>query len=177
MAYLKNPRVHVRWCQRAERCVFECDWFDLVNDTRVDDFCMVEVKHESRYSGNNLLFAHQSQQVYYLSYPRKSMKNWWVVYKVNPEVDTHRYDEYVERHEDDDVVHIYQEEIEGHQSFMVSNGVGLTELATHDVELMEEEPSTSKKHIQKSKRVTERQERHERLDARVAEADLDADDF
>jgi hypothetical protein len=40
---------------------FECDWFDLANDTRVDDFGMVEVKHESRYLGNNLLFAHQAQ--------------------------------------------------------------------------------------------------------------------
>jgi hypothetical protein len=54
---------------------FECVWFDLVNDTRVDDFGMVEVKHESCYSDNNLLFAHQTQQVYYLSYPHKSMKN------------------------------------------------------------------------------------------------------
>jgi hypothetical protein len=35
--------------------------------------------------------------------------NWWVVYKVNPEIHTRRYDEYIERHEDDD---IYQEEIE-----------------------------------------------------------------
>jgi hypothetical protein len=49
--------------------LFECDWFDLVNGTRVDDFDMVEVKHESRYLGNNLLFAYQAQQVYYLSYP------------------------------------------------------------------------------------------------------------
>jgi hypothetical protein len=39
---------------------FECDWFDPVNITRVDDFGMVEVKYESRYSGNNLLFAHQA---------------------------------------------------------------------------------------------------------------------
>jgi hypothetical protein len=39
---------------------FQCNWFDLVNDTRVDDFGLVEVKHESRYSGNNLLFAHQA---------------------------------------------------------------------------------------------------------------------
>jgi hypothetical protein len=54
---------------------FKCDWFDLVNSTRVDDFGMVEVKHESRYSGNNLLFAHQAQQVYCLSYPHKSMKH------------------------------------------------------------------------------------------------------
>jgi hypothetical protein len=40
---------------------FECDWFDRVNDTKVNDFGMVEVKHESCYSGNNLLFAHQAQ--------------------------------------------------------------------------------------------------------------------
>jgi hypothetical protein len=58
---LNKIRVHIRWRQRAESCVFECDWFDPVNDTRVDDFGMVEVKHESRYSVNNLLFAHQAQ--------------------------------------------------------------------------------------------------------------------
>jgi hypothetical protein len=51
------------------------------------------------------------------------MKNWWVVYKVNPEMDTHQYDAYVERHDDDDVIHVYQEEIKGHQSFTISDGV------------------------------------------------------
>jgi hypothetical protein len=40
---------------------FEWDWFDPVNGTRVDDFDMMEVKHKSRYSGNNLLFAHKVQ--------------------------------------------------------------------------------------------------------------------
>jgi hypothetical protein len=135
--------------------------FDPVNSTRVDDFGMVEVKHELHYSGNNLLFAHQVLQVYYLSYPHESMKNWWVVYKVNPEMDTHRYDAYAERHDDDDVIHVYQEEIEGHQCFTVSDEAGLVELATHDVDLMEEEPCPSKKCIQKSKCVTERQERRE----------------
>jgi hypothetical protein len=40
---------------------FKCDWFDPINGTRVDDFDMVEVKHESRYSGRNLLLAHQAQ--------------------------------------------------------------------------------------------------------------------
>jgi hypothetical protein len=54
------------------------------------------------------------------------MKIWWVVYKVNHEMDTHRYDEYVERHEDDDVIHVYQEEIKEHQSFTVCDGVGHT---------------------------------------------------
>jgi hypothetical protein len=126
----------------------------------VDDFRMVQVKHESCYSGNNLLFAHQ---VYYLSFPHKSMKHWWVVYKVNPEMDTHRYDAYMERHDDDDVIHVYQEENEGDQGlcFTVFDGAGLTELATRDVELMEDEPGPSKKHLQKSKRLAEKQEGHE----------------
>jgi hypothetical protein len=39
---------------------FQCDWFDPINGTRVHDFGMVEVKHESRYSGSNLLLAHQA---------------------------------------------------------------------------------------------------------------------
>jgi hypothetical protein len=33
---------------------FQCDWFNPINGTRVDDFGMVEVKHKSRYSGSNL---------------------------------------------------------------------------------------------------------------------------
>jgi hypothetical protein len=81
---------------------------------------MVEVKHELRYSRHNLLLAHQVQQVHYLSYPHPFLKNWWVVYKVNPEMHTHRYDEYLEGHEDQD---IYQVEIEVDQNFIVSDGV------------------------------------------------------
>jgi hypothetical protein len=119
---------------------FQCDWFDPGNKTTVDDFGMVEVKHKSHYSDNNLLFAHQAKQVYYLSYPHERIKNWWVVYKVNPEMHTHRYDEYVEIHEDVDVIDFYQEENEGYQSFMVSDRAGLTELATPGIELIEEEP-------------------------------------
>jgi hypothetical protein len=37
---------------------FQYDWFDPINDTRVDKFGMVEVKHESRYLWSNLLLAH-----------------------------------------------------------------------------------------------------------------------
>jgi hypothetical protein len=140
----------------------------------VDDFGMVEVKHESRYSGSDLLLAYQVQQVYYLSYPHSSYKNWWVVYKVRPEMHTRQYDEYVEGHGDDD---IYQEEIEVDQNFMVSDGTGLTELDTGDVELLDEEAGPSNKSLRKSKRLLERQERREQLDARVVEADSDADDF
>jgi hypothetical protein len=59
----------------------------------------------------------------------------------------------MERHDDDDddVIHVYQEENEGHQSLTVSDGAGLTELATRDVKLMEEESGPSKKHLWKSK--------------------------
>jgi hypothetical protein len=69
----------------------------------------------------------------------------------------------MERHDDDDVIHVYQEKNEGHQSlsFTVFDGAGLTELATRDVELMEEEPGPSKKHLQKSKQLIEKQERRE----------------
>jgi hypothetical protein len=81
------------------------------------------------------------------------MKHWWVMYKVNPEMDTHRYDVYMKKHDDDNAVDVYQEENEGHQSinFTVSDGAGLVELATCDVELMEEEPGPSKKRLRKSK--------------------------
>jgi hypothetical protein len=71
-----------------------------------------------------------AQQVYYLCYPHVSFKNWWVVYKVNHEIHTRRYDEYMERNEEDDV---YQEEIEEYENFTISDGARLTELATRDV--------------------------------------------
>jgi hypothetical protein len=40
---------------------FECQWFDPINDTRVDAFGMVVVKHKLRYSGKNILLAYQAQ--------------------------------------------------------------------------------------------------------------------
>jgi hypothetical protein len=70
------------------------------------------------------------------------LKNWWVIYKVNPEMHIYRYDEYIERHEEDD---IYQEEIKVDQNFTVSNGVGLVELDKGDMELLDEEATPSKK--------------------------------
>jgi hypothetical protein len=90
---------------------FQFDWFDPINVTKVDDFGILEVMHKSHYLGSNLLLAHQAQQVYYLSYLHPSMKIWWVVYKINLEMHTRRYDEYIKRHKKDD---IYQEEIELH---------------------------------------------------------------
>jgi hypothetical protein len=67
-------------------------------------------------------------------------------------MDTHRYDAYVERHDDDDAIHVYLDENEGYQSlsFIISDGAGLTELAICDVELIEEEPGPSKKCLRKS---------------------------
>jgi hypothetical protein len=64
---------------------FECDWFDPINGTRVDAFCMVEVKHKSHYSCNNILLTHQAQHVYHLSCPHQSLKNWSFEWKTrNP---------------------------------------------------------------------------------------------
>jgi hypothetical protein len=70
-----------------------------------------------------------------------------VVYKVNPEIHTHRYDEYMERNEEEDV---YQEEIEEDKNFTVSDGARLTDLATRGIEVMEEESGPSKKCLRKS---------------------------
>jgi hypothetical protein len=42
---------------------------------------------------------------------------------------------------------------------------------------LDEEAGTSNKRLQKSKHLLERQERCERLDARVVEADSNAEDF
>jgi hypothetical protein len=33
---------------------FQCDWLDPINNTRVDEFGMIKVKHESHYSGSNI---------------------------------------------------------------------------------------------------------------------------
>jgi hypothetical protein len=59
----------------------------------------------------------------------------------------------MERHDDDDVVHVYQEENKGDQGlrFTIFDGARLTKLATRDVELMENEPGPSKKCLRKSK--------------------------
>jgi hypothetical protein len=60
---------------------------------------------------------------------------------------------------------------------MISDGPGLAELDTSDVELLDEEAGPSNKRLQKSKRILKRQERRERLGAHVTEVDSDADDF
>jgi hypothetical protein len=77
-------------------------------------------------------------RVYGVIYPDR-----WIVYIVCPKMHTRRYDENVEGHDDD----IYQEEIEVEHNFMVSNGVGLPELDTGGLELLDEEVGPSNKCI------------------------------
>jgi hypothetical protein len=63
---------------------FQCDWFDPHNGTRVDNLGMVEVNHSSKLQGqDNVVLAHQAEQVYYLPYPHPSLHAWWVAFKVN----------------------------------------------------------------------------------------------
>jgi hypothetical protein len=52
----------------------------------------------------------------------------------------------MERHDDDDIVHVYQEENEGDQGllFTISDRAGVTKLVERDVELMKDEPGPSK---------------------------------
>ena len=166
---------------------FQCVWFDPIAGTRVlDKLGIVEVKHASRYKGNeynNIVFAHQVKQVYYLSYPHPSLKAWWVVFKVPPEVHPNRYDEYNRSTEDDDIVEVYQEDNEEeNEDFTVSDGIGLVhELASLVGELLVDEPGPSTTTTRKSNRLSEREEeqieREKRLNRRVAEEDSDAEDF
>jgi hypothetical protein len=59
---LQNIVEYTFYCAKELKVVFfQCDWFDPINGTRVDEFGMVEVKHELHYLGSNLLFAHQMQ--------------------------------------------------------------------------------------------------------------------
>jgi hypothetical protein len=64
---------------------FDCDWFDSNNETRQNQFGMVEVKHNEWLWGyDTFVLAHRVEQVYYLSYPCQKLNAWWVVHKVNP---------------------------------------------------------------------------------------------
>jgi hypothetical protein len=108
------------------------------------------------------------------------MKKWWVVYKVNPEIHTRRYDEYMERNEKD----VYQEEIEEGENFTISDGARLRISYTWrrgNGRRIRSFKKTSlkitwspKKSLQKSQQMIER---CERLNTRVIEADSDVDDF
>jgi hypothetical protein len=161
---------------------FDCIWFDPHVGTRVDEFRMVEVKHASRYKGNeynNIILAHQAHHVYYLSYPHKSFKTWWVAYKFNPEVHPYRYQNYNLSTNDDDVVfqEVGDQADDSDNDSIVSDGAGLNELASLTIELMEEPISSNSKHQRFEETVLETQQWVEQLNTRVAEEDSDADDF
>jgi hypothetical protein len=163
---------------------FNCIWFDPQASTRVDEFGMVEVKHASRYKGNeynNIMLAHQAHQVYYPSYPHQGLKTWWVVYKVNPDVHPYRYNNYnvsTDDTDDDDIVYqeVGDQADDSDDDNIVFEGAGLNELASLTLELLvEPDPLNSKR--QKSMRLLGKQQRVEQLNARVIEEDSDADDF
>ena len=146
----------------------------------MDEFGTVEVRHASRFKGNeynNIVLTHQAKQVYYITHPHPNFKNWWVVSKFPPEINPHQYDNYKIGIQDDENVDVYQEDYEGEneEEFRVSDGTGLEdELASLIVELIGEEPGPSNnKKVRKSQRLVER----ERLNTRVTQEDSDADDF
>jgi hypothetical protein len=162
---------------------FDCIWFDPRVGTRVDEFRVVEIKHTSRYKGNkynNIVLAHQVNQVYYLSYPHLSLKAWWVLCKVNPKVHPERYDNYNVSITNDDFYDLYQEEGDqgngDEDDDIVSGWTALiNELVSRpveQVELMDEEPGPSNAKRRKSTRLLERL-----INVSVREEDSDTDDF
>ena len=153
---------------------FECDWFDPNTGTRVDEFAMVEVKHESRLqTNNNFVLAHQVEQVYYLNYPHPSLQAWWVVYKVNPHERLYPPgdNEYVDPSIVDDELDVYQEEGLP-RSFPVDDGAGLQQLLVD----LTEQPGPSRKRARGSvtirRRITTRLSRQ-----RVGNVTPEADEF
>lgn len=164
---------------------FQCDWFDPRNGMRVDDFGMVEVKHSSRLQGHdNIVLAHQAEQVYYLSYPHPSLRAWWVAFKVNPHVFPPGDDAYMEKEPGDDDNNVFQEASQTDedepnaigQQFHVDAGEDLELVGNNEIELMEEpRPKWKRAPVRKSIRIQRLQESVIRQ--RVNEAESDADDF
>jgi hypothetical protein len=72
---------------------------------------MVEIKHNAKLLGNDdFIFAHQVEQMYYLSYPCQKLTAWRVVYKVNPRERLHTPTDATYHFDDEQVDEIYQEE-------------------------------------------------------------------
>jgi hypothetical protein len=60
--------------------LFVCNWFDSIHGIRHNKYDMVEIKHNSKLSGNDdFILAHQAGHVYYLNYPCQKLAAWWVV--------------------------------------------------------------------------------------------------
>ncbi|WVZ84300.1 hypothetical protein U9M48_031348 [Paspalum notatum var. saurae] len=153
---------------------FECDWFHPHNGTRVDNFGMVKVKHGSKLEGqDNVVLAHQAQQVYYLPYPHPSLHAWWVAFKVNPQVlpsgdegynedDDHdvfqegTFEKERSDDDDDDNDGFQQDERVQAERFHVTDGDALELLHEEDRDLIEEPTRQRKRPItRKSKRIKE----------------------
>lgn len=66
--------------------LFKCHWFDTSESSvRYHPNGLVEVKHTSRYAGNDpFVLAGQAQQVYYTNFPgnKRDRVDWWGVAKV-----------------------------------------------------------------------------------------------
>jgi hypothetical protein len=73
--------------KKLKTVFFDCDWFDLNQGTRENEFGMVEAKHVHQLRGcDPFVLAHQVEQVYYMSYPCEKISAWWVLYRVNLKV-------------------------------------------------------------------------------------------
>jgi hypothetical protein len=166
---------------------FECDWFDPRNGIRVDNFGIVEVKHGSKLQGqDDVVLAHQVEQVYYLPYPHPSFHAWWVAFKVNRQVFPPGDTSCLESDTGDDDHDVFQEagleqlsdedehDVIG-QSFHVSEEEGPQLLENEEVDLIEEPRSKRKRAARRSVRIQRLKERVNKQ--RVVEADSDADDF
>jgi hypothetical protein len=85
------------------------------------------------------ILAHQVEQVYYLSYPCKKLKAWWVVHMVDPRERLHTLGD-AGYHDtltsDDDIDGVYQEE-ELLPSSTIDPGAGLDDLVgdADDIEM------------------------------------------
>ncbi|WVZ70869.1 hypothetical protein U9M48_019502 [Paspalum notatum var. saurae] len=132
---------------------FDCLWFDPRNGTCVDEFGLVEVKHNSRLQGqhSNIMLAHQVQQVYYMPYPHPSMKSLWVACKVNPHLYPPNDVNELQSNTGDDVADVYQEDVG--DDFPISGEAGLNQLDRDVMELIDEELGPSSRKRRRSLRI------------------------
>jgi hypothetical protein len=68
--------------------IFKCQWFDPAVSRKSPKFGIVETRHDSFYSGDDVyIVAQQARQVYYFPYACKTdprLQGWYIVHKVSP---------------------------------------------------------------------------------------------